>query len=203
MAILYWLVCLVLLVWLKLVRRLQVSGRENIPPEGPVIFAPNHTSYLDPFVLAPVILPRRLGFIAKKELFFFPLGPILKGFGAFPVDRSGDATGAVRTALTVLEDGLSLGIFPEGTRNHTEEPLLPLKRGVALMAARSGVPVVPVGISGSRGFTARIRIRFGTPLILVPDTPDGKVPREAYQEFLDRLQESILQLKSPNTPRIP
>ncbi len=201
MVFLYRLICLILTLYYRPFRRLRVTGREHIPREGRVIFAPNHTSYQDPFVLAPLILPRRLAFFAKKELFVFPLAQVMRGFGTFPVDRQGDATGAIRSSLDALEHGLDLGLFPEGTRNKSDRPTLPLKRGVALIAAKAGVPVVPVSISGSKGFFSRIRVHFSPPLTIGPAPGQRRISREDYDAFLAELRARIeAPLKTRLTP---
>lgn len=169
--------------YLKLFRGLRIRGQERIPPTGAVIFAPNHISNMDPFVVAAAT-DKAMGYFAKKELFFFPLGPIIRAFGAFPVDRSGNATAAVRTAIRMLSDGWSLTIFPEGTRNRTSRLLLPPKRGVSLIAKQTGAPVVPVAIRGSRGFTGRICIEFGQPIV-APTTGGGAhTPDKAHYAAL-------------------
>ncbi len=150
--------------YLKLFRRLEIQGNENVPETGAVIFAPNHISWLDPCVLA-ASTSRQMGFFAKKELFIFPFNIFFHAVGAFPVDRMGNATRAIRTAIKLLGQGLSLAIFPEGTRNLSEDPLLPAKRGVGLIARKADRPIIPVAITGSRGYTAKIRIRFGQPIM--------------------------------------
>jgi len=204
MRFLYNLICYILFIYLKLVRRVSVVGKENIPGQGAVIFAPNHTSYMDPLILAPVILPRRLGFLAKKELFFFPLGPFFRAFGTFPVDRKGDATEAIRTSIYILRSSMDLGIFPEGTRNRSENLTLPFKRGVALVAGKADVPVIPVAISGSRGFFRKVTIKFAPPIRPVPSRGSERLRKKDYDRFLHELKkeiESLLKdLRIPEEP---
>ncbi len=159
----YRFVTYLIYLYLKIFRRLSIQGTKNIPADEAVIFAPNHTSNMDPFVVA-ASTDKAMGYFAKKELFFFPLGQLIGAFGAFPVNRQGNATSAVRTAIFILERGMSLTIFPEGTRNKTTALLLPAKRGVSLIAKKTQTPVIPVAIQGSRGFFSKISIEFGKPI---------------------------------------
>ncbi|MBL1082908.1 1-acyl-sn-glycerol-3-phosphate acyltransferase [Streptomyces actinomycinicus] len=164
---------------LRLVFRPRIEGLEHVPASGAAIVAGNHLSFSDHFLM-PAILKRRITFLAKAEYF---TGPGLKGrltafffrsAGQIPVDRSGKEAGraAIREGLGVLGRGELLGIYPEGTRSH-DGKLYKGKVGVAVMALRAGVPVVPCAMIGT--FEAqppgkvvpRIRpvaIRFGKPL---------------------------------------
>lgn len=120
---------------------LHTLGREHIPPAGRLIVAGNHVTSLDPFLIARGIPGRQLQFMSKKELFVPVLGAIIRAGGSFPVDRSRNDLGAVRTALRILEAGGTVGIFPEGTRGGQE-----LQGGVALLALKGRAPVLPVGL---------------------------------------------------------
>lgn len=159
----YRIVVFIIYLFLKIFRRLKIEGKERIPKEGSVIFACNHISNLDPFALAASTI-KPMGFFAKKELFFFPLGPFIRWFGAFPVDRQGNATSAIRGALKILKSGRSLVIFPEGTRNRNDKKLLPGKKGVSLIAKKAQVPVVPVAVQGTPGFFSKITVSYGPPI---------------------------------------
>jgi len=135
----------------------HVYGTENIPKDGPVIFVPNHCSYIDP----PVVgwkSPRRIWAIAKKELLDVPVvGGFIRNMGIIPVDQSGaNARATIKAALEQLRMGRAIGIFPEGTR--TRGPFGKAMPGVALIARKSGAPVVPVLLTG-------------THRILAPDRP--------------------------------
>ncbi|NEA45258.1 lysophospholipid acyltransferase family protein [Streptomyces sp. SID10815] len=164
---------------LRVVFRPRIEGLEQVPASGAAIVAGNHLSFSDHFLM-PAILRRRITFLAKAEYF---TGPGLKGrltaaffrsAGQIPVDRSGKEAGqaAIREGLGVLRRGELLGIYPEGTRS-PDGRLYKGKVGVAVMAIRAGVPVVPCAMIGT--FEAqppgrvlpRIRpvvIRFGAPL---------------------------------------
>ncbi|MBU6530047.1 lysophospholipid acyltransferase family protein [Streptomyces mayonensis] len=164
---------------LRLAFRPQIEGLDHVPASGAAIVAGNHLSFSDHFLM-PAVLRRRITFLAKAEYF---TGPGLKGrltafffrsAGQIPVDRSGKEAGqaAIREGLGVLARNELLGIYPEGTRSH-DGRLYKGKVGVAVMALRAGVPVVPCAMIGT--FEAQppgrkipklhpVVIRFGEPL---------------------------------------
>ena len=164
---------------LRVFFRPRIEGLENVPEDGAAIVAGNHLSISDHFVM-PAILPRRITFLAKAEYF---TGPGLKGrltaafmrsVGQIPVDRSGGAASrsAIDAALEVLGRGELLGIYPEGTRSH-DGRLYRGRTGVAVMALKAGVPVVPCAMVGTFELQppgraiprlGRVTIRFGRPL---------------------------------------
>jgi glycerol-3-phosphate dehydrogenase (NAD(P)+) len=144
-------------------------GRRHVP-DGPVILASNHRSFLDPLVIG-CSLRRRVFFMAKQELFQNRfLGWLLSRLGAFPVRRGESDEETTRTALELLARGSALVMFPEGTRIRPGALGTP-KRGVGRLALESGAPVVPVAVSGTerarRGWLlrpVRVELRFGRPL---------------------------------------
>lgn len=129
--------------------RLRVTGAENVPATG-AILAGNHVSHLDPALLWS-ISPRPARFVAKAELWEIgPLGWLLERLWAFPVKRASADREMISTATRLLEAGELLGMFPEGTRSRDDaDELGPAHGGVAFLALRAGVPVVPVGIAGT------------------------------------------------------
>ncbi len=136
--------------------KLEVSGLENIEPDRPYIYAANHQSAFDIFALLAV-LPPTVRFLAKKELFAIPLfGPALRKAGSLPVDRSNRQTAmkSIERAAQAVRQGSSIIIYPEGTRSTTRE-MLPFKKGGIVLAIKSGQPIVPVSISGSRAVLPR------------------------------------------------
>jgi 1-acyl-sn-glycerol-3-phosphate acyltransferase len=129
-----------------LVYRTTVTGKDNVPTGGPVIFAGNHISFLD----GPVMFgaaPRRMHILVKKEMFKGPLGHILRASGQLPVDRSRDRA-ALLLSKDMLDAGRCIGILPEGTRGSGQAT--DINNGVAWLALNSGAPVVPVAILGTR-----------------------------------------------------
>jgi 1-acyl-sn-glycerol-3-phosphate acyltransferase len=166
----YWPTRLVLQPLMMLLFRLGRIGREHIPREGGVILAPNHRSFLDPWVVG-VCLRRPVYFVAKSELFENRLlGWFLNSLGAFPIRRGASDEEAMETARTLVERGNALLIFPEGTRIRRGSLGDP-KRGVGRLALETGAPIVPVAVNGTehvrRGIVIRprkVRVRCGRPL---------------------------------------
>jgi glycerol-3-phosphate dehydrogenase (NAD(P)+) len=148
-----WVVKNLILVYFRL-RRL---GREHIP-DGGVVLAANHRSFLDPFAIG-CCLPRPIYFLAKQEMFKNPiLGWLLNCMGAFPIRRGESDDESMKTALALLERGDAVVIFPEGTRIKAGSLAKP-KRGVGRLALQSGAPVVPIAVAGSERARAGWRIR--------------------------------------------
>ncbi|MEU6368879.1 lysophospholipid acyltransferase family protein [Streptomyces sp. NPDC046931] len=164
---------------LRLVFRPRIEGLEHVPADGPAIVAGNHLSFSDHFLM-PAILKRRITFLAKAEYFTGPgikgrlIAAFFRSAGQIPVDRTGKEAGqaAIREGLGVLRKGELLGIYPEGTRSH-DGRLYKGKVGVAVMALKAQVPVVPCAMIGT--FEAQppgrtlprihpVTIRFGKPL---------------------------------------
>jgi len=127
--------------------RLQVAGAENVPAEGPVILAANHLGLLDGAALA-VASPRPVHVLVKSEAFVPPLAGLLRGTDQIAIDYDGPDRSALQRALGVLEAGGVLGIFPEAHRGAGD--VLHIRDGVAYLAARTGAPVVPVAVLGTR-----------------------------------------------------
>lgn len=149
----------------------KVSGTEHVPLKGPLIVAPNHSSYLDPPVTA-CAMPRVVTFMAKEELFRSKgFAALIRSLGAFPVKRGAGDIESIRIALSILEADGALLIFPEGTRNYGDV-MLSVNRGVEMLAKKSGALVLPVGITGTaskwgKGKKPRwggVRVRFGEPM---------------------------------------
>jgi glycerol-3-phosphate dehydrogenase (NAD(P)+) len=153
----YWPVRWVVKTCILAYFRLRRLGREHIP-DGGVVLAANHRSFLDPFAIG-CCLPRPAYFVAKQELFKNPiLGWFLNCMGAFPVRRGGSDEESMETALRLLDRGDAVVIFPEGTRIPAGSLAKP-KRGVGRLALQSGAPVVPIAITGSERARSGWRIR--------------------------------------------
>jgi len=133
----------------KIFFRLRIVGFENCPKNGPLIIAPNHTSFLDPLI-AGFAVPRELNFMARNDLFRNRIfGNILKLVNAFPLKREGADVGAMRLAIDKLCMGKAVLIFPEGTRSKDGSLGTP-RAGIGFLAASSGANILPCYIKGSR-----------------------------------------------------
>lgn len=179
-------------VFMLLVFRVKVINKENFPKDGPVIVSINHTSYWDvPLVAA--FMPRKLHYMAKRDLFKIPvLGSFMKWVGAFPVSRGKGDIGAIKTALEVLSQDKVVAIFPEGRRvlkgmTHSAKP------GVALIAEKSGAPILPVAIGGKYRLFAKIPITVGEPIYV--DAPEqGHLSTEELKSISGGVVNTILQM---------
>lgn len=177
----------------------HVHGRENVPAEGPVMVVANHMNMADPPLVA-ISIRRRPRFMAKKELFRFPpISYILRSVGAFPVDRERLDRKALREAEETCARGLPLIMFPESTRSKNAQ-LQPAFHGAALIAARNGMPVLPVGITGTeklKGLASllkrpRITVNIGRPFHLPPAA--AKLTRADLSRYTEIIMEHIAEL---------
>jgi 1-acyl-sn-glycerol-3-phosphate acyltransferase len=175
---------------------------QNVPATGGAIIAPIHLSHLDPPALAATMRHRRLLAMAKEELWDNKIfGWLIGQIGAFPVKRGEGDTESIRKAMAVLEAGNTLLVFPEGTRGDAVT-MLPIARGVAMLAKKTGVPIVPVGIVGThivmpagkkeRG-KHRITVAYGRPFTY-EEVATGKNERENREIFARELERRILEL---------
>ncbi len=147
----YWILKRGTLVLLRPWARFYIQGAENVPKEGAVLYVSNHTSYLDPVAIGN-ISPRRVVFMAKAELFKNKiLNWLLRGADGFHVKRGEADLTAFKTALGFLKAGRVVCIFPEGTRQDSEEELGAAEPGAATLAIKTGCWVVPVFVSGASG----------------------------------------------------
>jgi 1-acyl-sn-glycerol-3-phosphate acyltransferase len=171
--------------------RYRAVGTEHLPPEGGYVLAAGHVSNLDPWPLALAIWPRRfLRFMAKSELFWFPLGPLIRAGGAFEVHRGQSDREAIETAVELARAGHVIAMFPEGTRRAKglrKKFRAHAHTGAARIAIDAGVPLVPVGIKGTNGLRRleRWRVRYGQPIPLSDDPT----------EVTDRLMAAIHELE--------
>jgi 1-acyl-sn-glycerol-3-phosphate acyltransferase len=179
--------------------RFKVRGRENVPVQGPLLVISNHINLADPPLIA-ISLRRITIIMAKEELFHSRFsGYFVSRFGSFPVHRGQMDREALRQADQVLARGWALVMFPEGTRS-PEAKLQPAFPGVALLAIRSGAPILPVGISGSENIKGaiwwlrrpRITVNIGTPFHLPPI--NGRVSREELIRHTDLMMRRIAEL---------
>ena len=149
--------------------RLEVVGEENIPEDGGIIVASNHTALSDVLILSAASGGRQIRYMAKKELFRTPIiAPLIKALGAFPVDRASSDVASIKKMISIVEDGEAAGIFPQGTRRGGLDPrTTEVKPGVGMIAYRTKAPVVPVLIENRKmksGLFRKNRIVFGKPI---------------------------------------
>ena len=145
----------------KLYYNPTIIGKENIPKEGSILIVGNHKHLMDQ-CLAIISTKRVIHYMAKKEYFDGKFACFFKLAGCIPVDRSKKDENAKSSGLEVLRNGEVLGLFPEGTRNRTENFLLPFKFGAVSMANKTDSYLVPFGITGDYKFRSKnLTIRFG------------------------------------------
>ena len=186
----------------RLLWRIKVVHPERVPATGACVLAPSHRSYLDTPFLA-CVTRRRIRFMGKAELWKYGWSAkFFSALGGFPVDRAGADRAALRAAQAALEGGEPLGMFPEGTRRSgpvVEE----LHHGVAFLAARLGVPIVPIGIGGSETILARDRklpkltkvvVIVGEPIQAPAREPGASVRRGDVSALSEQLQQAIQKL---------
>ena len=182
--------------------RLEVTGRENVPRQGPLIIVSNHLSFTDPPVLV-CSLPRNMDFLGKKELFGNPASDFLmRNFHVHPFDRLGLGVDAIRMAMRLLAQDKALVIFPEGqrSRDHKLGDGLP---GAAYMALRSQAPIIPVGVTGTEKISCwqmpvpltRFRVNIGQPFSL--PVVEGTPSRGAVASMRDMIMSRIAALLPP------
>jgi len=182
--------------------RFRAYGKEHLPAEGGYVLAAGHHSNLDPWAIGLPLWPRRfLRFMAKSELFWFPLGPFIRACGAFKVRRGKSDQEAIQTAVNLARSGHVIAMFPEGTRRKkglmkTRQPQS--HTGAARIALEAGVPLVPVGIRGTDEL-ARVgawRVRYGE-AVRVDDLGEldaaeaARVATERVMTAIRELEESL------------
>jgi 1-acyl-sn-glycerol-3-phosphate acyltransferase len=179
--------------------RVEIEGVDAVPVAGPVILAPVHRSFMDFFVVSEVT-KRKIFYMTKEEMWKSPLlGAFLDGVGAFPVHRDGADRLALERAQDVLERGEVLILFPEGTRR--EGPVIEdLHEGAAFLAARTGAPIVPIGIGGTAAampkgskFVRPVKVHLvvGPPLAAPERSARGRVPRTQVHALTEHLRAEL------------
>lgn len=179
--------------------RLRAKGKQHLPGSGGFVLACNHLSSFDPWPLGLPIWPRRfLRFMAKSELYWFPLSAIANGAGAFPVRRGQRDTVAIETAVRLAREGHVVAMFPEGTRRvkglvkkHEARP----RSGAARIALEAGVPLVPAAVKGTDKLLqlGPLRVAYGEP-VDIEDLRGGDVA-ESARIATERLMQRISALE--------
>jgi 1-acyl-sn-glycerol-3-phosphate acyltransferase len=184
--------------FVKALFRLRATGVEHVPGGG-FVLAANHWSNLDPWPLGLPLFPRRfLRFMAKSELFWFPLGAIIRAGGAFAVRRGEGDEEAVERAVELAREGHAVVMFPEGTRRRKgmrKKHDARWHTGAARIAIDAGVPLVPAGISGTERLRrfGPLRVAYGPPIRL--DDLTALDRSEAARTATDRLRSAIAELE--------
>lgn len=162
--ILYKICKIIYMILLKILFRPKAYGKENIPNEGALIFAGNHRHAFDPVVVMSNT-KRQVHYMAKEELFKGIHGLIFKNIGLIKVNRNQSNPGAVLSAEQILKNGGTIGIFPEGTRNRTENEILKFRTGAVRIAKNTNTKILPFAIRGKyKLFRKGIEIEFGKPI---------------------------------------
>ncbi len=178
--------------------RLHAEGQENLPQDGGYVLAANHTSNLDPWPLGMPLWPTRfLRFMAKSELYWWPLKYVISGAGGFPVRRGERDAEAIETAIELARQGYVVAMFPHGTRQRkglVKKYQPKSHTGAARIALEAGVPLVPTAIAGTDRLLRleRLRVRYGKPIPL--DDLGALEPTEAARVATDRLMAEIERL---------
>lgn len=198
----YYVARAIVRILLVLLTHWQVKGKENVPSQGPLLIVANHMNLADPPLL-DISLGRKVIFMAKKELFDFRVvGYFIRGLGAFPVHRGQLDRKALHQANQVLAQGLALVMFPEGMRSRSGR-LRSAFPGSALIALRSGAPILPIGITGTEkinGLTwllhrPQITVNIGHSFYLPPI--NSKLTKIELVKLTNSIMERIAELLPP------
>lgn len=177
----------------KIVYRVKIIGKENVPKEGALLFCGNHRTYLDP-PLITVTAGRKMSFMAKEELKSNPVMCFLCfTFDGIWVKRDNKDIASLKAAMKILKNGGCIGIFPEGTRNGMEKNDGKLKNGAAYMALKTGSKIVPIGIQGEAKPFTKNRIIYGQPMDF-SKYASGKVDKEIEDKVSEELKQEIIRL---------
>jgi 1-acyl-sn-glycerol-3-phosphate acyltransferase len=189
-----------------LLYRVRAIGTEHVPKRGALILAPNHFSQMDHFFVGLYLLRRKVRFMAKSQMF----GPrvltyVYKHGGVFPVRRGQRDEEAIKTALTLLEQGETLLMYAEGGRSRTGE-LGEVKPGIGRIALESGAPVVPVAVHGSakvrrwkRLRFPKVTVEFGEPLSFPAEqAPEKERQQQVAEEIFAPVREMYAGLSTRN-----
>jgi 1-acyl-sn-glycerol-3-phosphate acyltransferase len=191
----YWFVGALSWPVLRGLFRLRAEGVENLPPSGGFVLAANHISNFDPWPLGIPLWPRRyLRFMAKSELYWWPLGLIISAGGAFPVRRGERDVEAIDRAVQLVRDGHIVVMFPHGTRQRkglVKKHQPKAHTGAARIALDAGAPLVPAAIAGTDRLTrlGPLRVRYGEPIPL--EELRAAEPSAAARDATDRLMAEI------------
>ncbi len=194
------IITFILRIYFRLTLRMDASGIDKVPAQGPLIVIANHTGQIEVPVLATLLQPRKITGWGKAEAFDNPfLRWVFSAWGVMPVRRGEADMNAIKAALRAIEKGMIFGIAPEGTRNYTGK----LKRampGAATLALHSGAPIIPIAHWGGENYLSNLRrfqrtdfhIRIGEPFKI--NTKGVKVNGEVRQQIVDELMYQLAAL---------
>ncbi len=194
---LYYLGRFIAWVYLRILYRVKVHGIENVPGRKPFIICSNHINWMDPLTIGTSIpASYRVHYMAKNELFKnFVIAFLLRKVGAFPVKRENADYTAIKRAYRLLKEGQVLGLFPEGSRSKSGR-LQKAYNGAALIAVRSGVPIIPVAVVGPYRFFKPVHLYIGPPFVLRPLVYEKKDEKKEQLEEMSRvIMENIARLQ--------
>ncbi|HIV75577.1 MAG TPA: 1-acyl-sn-glycerol-3-phosphate acyltransferase [Candidatus Pseudogracilibacillus intestinigallinarum] len=173
---------------------IKVFGREKLPKNDGYVIACTHTGWIDILWLGISILPLKINYMAKKELFESKgLKWLMEHLNAFPVDRENPGPSSIKTPMRLIKDGKIVGIFPSGTRSSED---VPLKRGAVTIASYAKSPIIPAAYVGPNNFKElfrfkRAKIAFGEPIHLRKDVPK----KEALDYLMEDLNKAMKELQ--------
>lgn len=168
----------------------KIIGADKIPSDSPIVIAGNHKHIYDQ-CLTIMATKRVIHYMAKKEYFEGKLAPFFRAVGCIPVDRSRHDFSSAKSAMQVLRSGGAIGIFPEGTRNKTDEFLLRFKTGAVAMAKKSDAYIVPFGLTGDYKFRSKnLTVRYGEPF-KVDDMTVEEANKKLYNEVERLMRENL------------
>ena len=190
---------------LNILLKFKIEGRENFPKKRPFIVASNHTSFLDPVVIAVACNTAPLTFMAKRELFDRPfLGRWLRGIGCIPIDKISGGAGALKKVVNKIKKSCAIGIFPEGTRS-LDGTFKKAEPGIGLIALKTKAPIVPVYIKGALDalpkdstrvkFGSEVIAKIGKPISINEDYSLGD-RKDSYKLIGERVMQEIENLKN-------
>lgn len=175
----------------RLLFKVEIINSDLVPVNGPALLCANHNTILDMFFLG-YRLDRWINWMAKEELFRNPIAAfVLKKLGAFPVKRGTGDVGSVKNAYRLLDEGKVVGIFPQGTRRHTNGSGR-VKSGAAMIAAKAGVPVIPATVKGSYRLFSKMIVIYGEPFMI--DKREDKLSKEELAEISTEIINRIYSL---------
>ncbi|PWW32493.1 1-acyl-sn-glycerol-3-phosphate acyltransferase [Cytobacillus oceanisediminis] len=182
----YYIIAYLLKIFLRIFGRIDVYNKQVLPSNGPYVIACTHTGWVDVIYLGTTLLPSRIHYMAKKQLFDNKLFSwLLKKLNAFPVDRENPGPSVLKIPNRLLSKGEIVGIFPSGTRTHEQ---IALKQGAITIAQRSNVPIVPVAYKGPNNLKELFSRKkpyliFGEPIYI---TSKDKEERLYFTNFLEQ-----------------